>query len=141
LFEKLFILDLVNSTGLSQGVQTVTYANAYDGSDLEVHLMFHEIVITSEIVDTTGEEDDDKGGFGSMQILLSAAAFVVIGIVSFLTLKKKSTREVLDMPVNNQPPLIEATVLNEWTDETGHTWRKMSDGSGRWWNGTSWQEV
>jgi hypothetical protein len=103
--------------------------------------MFHEIVITSEIVDTTGEEDDDKGGFGSMQILLSAAAFVVIGIVSFLTLKKKSTREVLDMPVNNQPPLIEATVLNEWTDETGHTWRKMSDGSGRWWNGTSWQEV
>ena len=152
---EIIYLDLVNSTGLTQGVQSVTYADAYDGSDLEVHLMFHEIVIKSEIIDTTGEEDDAKDGFSSMQILLSAAALVVIGIVSFLTLKKKTTREVLEMPVNNlptlaqapvseaqqQPPLIEPTVLNEWTDESGHTWRKMSDGSGRWWNGTAWQEV
>ena len=24
-------------------------------------------------------------------------------------------------------------------DETGHTWRIMSDGSHRWWNGSDWQ--
>lgn len=152
---EIIYLDLINSTGLSQGVQSITYANAYDGSDLEVHLMFHEIVIKSEIIDTTDEEDDDKNGFTSMQVLLSTAALVVIGIASFLTLKKKSKHKLVHIPLDNQPtsasgtlpeatqqpPLIEPTVLNEWTDEAGHTWRKMSDGSGRWWNGTSWQEV
>jgi hypothetical protein len=37
--------------------------------------------------------------------------------------------------------LEEATVVNQWTDESGHTWRVMSDGSNRWWNGTDWQKV
>jgi hypothetical protein len=35
----------------------------------------------------------------------------------------------------------ELTVANQWTDETGHTWRVMSDGTNRWWNGTDWQKV
>ncbi|MCH1540204.1 MAG: hypothetical protein L7S56_02035 [Candidatus Poseidonia sp.] len=35
----------------------------------------------------------------------------------------------------------EPTVSNEWTDENGHTWRLMSDGTNRWWNGTDWQKV
>ena len=38
-------------------------------------------------------------------------------------------------------PAAEPTVVNQWTDETGHTWRIMSDGSHRWWNGTDWQMV
>ena len=35
----------------------------------------------------------------------------------------------------------EPTVVNQWTDENGHTWRVMSDGTNRWWNGTDWQQV
>ena len=35
----------------------------------------------------------------------------------------------------------EPTVANQWTDENGHTWRVMSDGTNRWWNGTDWQKV
>ena len=35
----------------------------------------------------------------------------------------------------------EPTVVNQWTDENGHTWRVMSDGTNRWWNGTDWQKV
>ena len=38
-------------------------------------------------------------------------------------------------------PVAEPTVVNQWTDETGHTWRIMSDGSHRWWNGSDWQMV
>ena len=33
------------------------------------------------------------------------------------------------------------TVENQWTDENGHTWRRMSDGSTLWWNGNDWQNV
>ena len=146
-------LDIVNSSGLSQGVQSINYADAYDGTDLEVHLMFHEIV-ESEVV-SESEQEDDEDGISSMLILLSVGLLVMIGIVSFLILKKKSPsnsslapqENVLTSPttipidVPQQTPINEPTVLNEWTDESGHTWRKMSDGSGRWWNGTTWQEV
>ena len=30
-------------------------------------------------------------------------------------------------------------VVQQWTDEGGYTWRKMSDGSTQWWNGTVWE--
>jgi len=36
---------------------------------------------------------------------------------------------------------VEPSVVNQWTDENGHTWRVMSDGTNRWWNGTDWQKV
>ena len=32
-------------------------------------------------------------------------------------------------------------VVNQWSDDNGHTWRVMSDGTKRWWNGTGWQKV
>ena len=31
-------------------------------------------------------------------------------------------------------------VLQQWTDESGHSWRRMSDGGTMWWNGTDWQK-
>ena len=37
-------------------------------------------------------------------------------------------------------PLVDH-VVNQWTDDNGHTWRVMSDGTNRWWNGTDWQKV
>jgi hypothetical protein len=153
---EIIYLDLINTTGLSQGVQSINYANAYDGTDLEVHLMFHEIVESESDIDSdNSKEDEDEGGFSGILISLSVGLLVVIGIVSFLMFKKKSATMPLDGALDNEltsptagtPDLpqpsspLEPTVLNEWTDETGHTWRKMSDGSGRWWNGTTWQEV
>jgi hypothetical protein len=40
-----------------------------------------------------------------------------------------------------QPVITAPTVENQWTDENGHTWRLMSDGSTLWWNGSDWQQV
>ncbi|MEC8720794.1 MAG: hypothetical protein VXX50_00010 [Candidatus Thermoplasmatota archaeon] len=33
---------------------------------------------------------------------------------------------------------LQPTVSQEWTDESGFTWRKMDDGSLMWWNGHNW---
>lgn len=38
-------------------------------------------------------------------------------------------------------PSTEPQVVQQWTDESGHTWRVMDDGTNRWWNGTDWQKV
>ena len=42
----------------------------------------------------------------------------------------------MPMPI----PTIQPTVVNQWTDESGHTWRSMSDGSTLWWSGVEWQK-
>ena len=131
-------LGLIDSTGLSQGSKSISYADAYDGDDLELHIMFHEIV-EEEAGDTSGDEDE-KSNSSTLLISLAVTIFAAIGIASFLIMKKDSTQET-DEGVPTQVATNEPTILNEWTDEKGHTWRKMSDGSGRWWNGTDWQEV
>jgi hypothetical protein len=52
---------------------------------------------------------------------------------------------VMEQPVVQQqaviqPPVAEPTVLQQWTDESGFTWRSMSDGTMVWWTGTEWQK-
>ena len=131
-------LGLIDSTGVSQGSKSISYADAYDGDDLELHLMFHEIV--EEEVDNTSEDEDEFLDFSSILISLSVVILAAIGIAFFLITKKDSTLET-DEGVPTQVATNEPTILNEWTDEKGHTWRKMSDGSGRGWNVTDWQEV
>ncbi len=39
------------------------------------------------------------------------------------------------------PPLaqVEPTVTQQWTDESGYTWRTMSNGDTMWWDGTDWK--
>ena len=37
--------------------------------------------------------------------------------------------------------ITEPTLVQQWTDEAGHTWRSMDDGTIMWWNGTDWQKV
>jgi len=41
----------------------------------------------------------------------------------------------------HQSVLEEPVVVQEWTDESGHTWRIMDDGTNRWWDGSNWQKV
>jgi uncharacterized surface protein with fasciclin (FAS1) repeats len=44
-------------------------------------------------------------------------------------------------PVQTPQPVAEPEVVQQWTDDSGHTWRVMSDSTHRWWNGTDWQKV
>ena len=39
-----------------------------------------------------------------------------------------------------QPVVSEPVALQQWTDASGHTFRRMDDGSTMWWNGTDWQK-
>ena len=45
--------------------------------------------------------------------------------------------ENIDQNELNEPE-IESLVSQEWTDESGFTWRKMNDGTLMWWNGNDW---
>jgi len=44
--------------------------------------------------------------------------------------------------INSEPqPTSEPAVVQQWTDEAGHTWRLMDNQTTMWWDGTDWQQV
>ncbi len=75
---------------------------------------------------------------------------IVAAVGTFFVLKKKDGSEEMPkqspiMNFNNpnipQTVVTAPTVVNQWTDQAGYTWRTMSDGSTLWWNGTDWQKT
>ena len=48
-----------------------------------------------------------------------------------------------ELTTNSESSLLgpRLEVSNEWTDENGHSWQLMTDGTHRWWNGDAWIEV
>lgn len=45
-----------------------------------------------------------------------------------------------DTPESDTLAIPGLEVTKQWTDDSGYTWRKMSDGSTQWWNGNDWQD-
>jgi hypothetical protein len=71
----------------------------------------------------------------------TAAASTVVAQPAMTQAVDDSALNALAEPEPVAPAKPEPSVVNQWTDETGHTWRVMSDGTNRWWNGTDWQKV
>jgi uncharacterized surface protein with fasciclin (FAS1) repeats len=57
------------------------------------------------------------------------------------TYQAQTVAQPVAEPVVAQPVVAEPQVLQQWTDDAGHTWRQMDDGSMLWWNGTDWQSA
>ena len=49
-----------------------------------------------------------------------------------------SSTPMTNESVENQ--ILEPTEIQQWTDDSGYTWRKMSNDQTQWWNGTDWQD-
>ena len=45
------------------------------------------------------------------------------------------------VPNSTQQVPSQSVVAQQWTDETGNNWCRMSDGSTLWWNGKEWQKL
>ncbi|DAC59603.1 MAG TPA: hypothetical protein HA354_01790, partial [Candidatus Poseidoniaceae archaeon] len=85
-------------------------------------------------------------------IIIGVIAIAVIAAVITLFLRSKSSNSAKEttskdysqtsqttpsiaqpVPVHNQ-----LQILNQWTDEAGYIWRKMSDGAFYYWDGEQW---
>ena len=93
------------------------------------------------------EEDEKRRNM----IIIAVVAIIVIGIGATLFLRSRNTESApskdydqLSQPnpvaVNQQvsPPVSQLQIINQWTDESGYTWRKMSDDSHHYWDGAQW---
>jgi len=105
----------------------------------------------SDSNDSTKSQDKDTKSW--IYIIL---ALIVISLTSIFFIRKKISREnpnledktivEINTPVisNIQPEINRdegLTVLHQWTDNNGYTWKQMSDRSMLWWNGTEWVPV
>ena len=87
-------------------------------------------------------------GIAAVVIILSLAAVMVFMKKNdgepVLATKEYDTPQPLPQtqPVSPQPvaQVVAASEVQRWTDESGHTWRTMSDNSTQWWNGSDWQQ-
>ncbi len=88
---------------------------------------------------------------GNKKIVGSIISVVlIVGLSGTVILLLFSRKEDLEAESNlpnivqnetiQQAYVPEPTVVNQWTDQAGHTWRSMSDGSTLWWNGTDWEK-
>ena len=84
-----------------------------------------------------------------MMVISGIVIFVILaGIGTFFVLKKDGIEEMpKQSPVMNfnnpmiQQTSVTPTVVNQWTDQAGHTWRQLDDGTTLWWNGKDWQKT
>lgn len=75
------IIDVgtVTDTGLSTGTKQITYADAYDDDDLEVHIMFHEYIERPEVQDEVPTEPESEDTpFLSMPLTILALVIVAL---------------------------------------------------------------
>ena len=54
--------------------------------------------------------------------------------------QQQSYQPVQTVEVVQQPVAVEPTILRQWTDAAGYTWRAMDDGNTYWWTGAEWQK-
>ena len=101
---------------------------------------------TTEFAVEQKAEDNKK----IMGTIISVILIVGLsGIIAFLTFNRKENLDTVESALTStnlqneimqQTYVPESTVVNQWTDQAGHTWRSMSDGSTLWWNGTDWEK-
>ena len=58
-------------------------------------------------------------------------------IASVQNLNQQFQQPIAQQPVVNQS---QSTIINQWTDEAGYTWRSLSDGTMEWWTGSDWKK-
>ncbi|MDG1557296.1 MAG: hypothetical protein P8Q98_05805, partial [Candidatus Poseidoniaceae archaeon] len=80
-----------------------------------------------------GQEEEPTKSF---EQTLTASPGVVMPAAQPATIATPVAAQPVAQPVAQEP-----TVLQQWTDENGYTWRSMSDGTTHWWTGTEWQRA
>ena len=87
---------------------------------------------------TDSSKDFAQGGLLNQLQPVDASSYATQPVQQ--TQQFQQVQPVQTVEVIPQPVAVEATVVNQWTDENGYTWRSMSDGSTLWWTGTDWQK-
>lgn len=141
--------DISNSTGNnSQGSTNATTDGSQQNGDGN-----SEVPNGDSDDAAKSQNPDTKTWFFISLVLIIITTISVIAIKRNISPGKESVEEVQNKIVAEINPsstpaasIEEAssgdlTVLHQWTDNNGYTWKQMSDRSMLWWNGKEWVPV
>ena len=110
--------------------------------------------------DSSETKDSDGDGVGdnyqkqldeeqrNKYIIIGVIVGIIILIGGLIYKQKRNSpieqqEKQIDFANIAQPTMAqtEPTVTQQWTDESGYTWRMMSNGETMWWDGTDWKNL
>jgi hypothetical protein len=110
--------------------------------------------------DSSETKDSDGDGVGdnyqkqleeeqrNKYIIIGIVVGIIILIAGVIYKQKRNSpieqqEKQIDLANIAEPTLAqtEPTVTQQWTDESGYTWRMMSNGETMWWDGTDWKNL
>ena len=97
------------------------------------------LFIRSKGAAATLGKDFSAGGLMNQLQPVEETAYTSQATQQVATQAAYQPQPVQTVEVVQQPVVAEPTVLRQWTDEAGYTWRAMDDGKTYWWTGSDWQ--
>ena len=142
--------NLTNNTSIDDGNETLVDNNSTDISNPPQDNSTIIQNIDYDTNDSTKSNNDNSKSWIFMIIII-----VVVGSIMVFIIQKRRRNNLIQTtskePININPimpqpiiqdlPINQVTILRQWTDANGYTWRQMSDRSVLWWNGHDWVPV
>ena len=97
------------------------------------------LFIRSKGAAATLAKDFSAGGLMNQLQPVEETAYTTQATQQVATQAAYQPQPVQTVEIVQQPVVAEPTVLRQWTDEAGYTWRAMDDGKTYWWTGSDWQ--
>ena len=142
--------NLTNNTSVDDGNETLVDNNSTDISNPPQDNSTIIQNIDYDTNDSTKSNNDNSKSWIFMIIIIVVVGSIMVFIIqkrrrnnSIQTTSKEpiNVNPILPQPIIQDLPLNQVTILRQWTDANGYTWRQMSDRSVLWWNGHDWVPV
>ncbi|MAV44247.1 MAG: hypothetical protein CMA30_07210, partial [Euryarchaeota archaeon] len=142
--------NLTNNTSVDDGNETLVDNNSTDISNPPQDNSTIIQNIDYDTNDSTKSNNDNSKSWIFMIIIIVVVGSIMVFIIqkrrrnnSIQTTSKEpiNVNPILPQPIIQDLPINQVTILRQWTDANGYTWRQMSDRSVLWWNGHDWVPV
>jgi len=145
--------DNSNLTNNSSEIDTNNTLIENNASDIPNQTQDNSSVIQN--VDSDSSDSTQSNNSNSKSWIFIVFTIVGIGAIMIFVIQKRRPKTTVDQTtkesINIEPipplPIVpdlninQVTILRQWTDANGYTWRQMSDRSVLWWNGHNWVPV
>ena len=145
-----------NSSNLTNNSSEIdTNNNVSESNSSEIPNQQQDNSSVTQNVDTDSSDSAKSEDSNSKSWIFVVLIVLVLTVIMIFIIQRRrpktSSEQTNKQPISIEPiasiPVIpdmsanQLTILHQWTDANGYTWRQMSDRSVLWWNGQNWVPV
>ena len=145
-----------NSSNLTNNSSEIdTNNNVSENNSSEIPNQQQDNSSVTQNVDTDSSDSAKSEDSNSKSWIFVVLIVLVLTVIMIFIIQRRrpktSPEQTNKQPISIEPiasiPVIpdisanQLTILHQWTDANGYTWRQMSDRSVLWWNGQNWVPV